>query len=123
MHGAGATETSKHFGGGVARFSSDILAIFRLKHPRNSDLGDAPETFSQLWVPRCPELRWSGHFRLRHPRNSDIGDALPHCPETALQLWVPRFPELRWSGHFRLRHPRNSDLGDALLHGGPAAFA
>ena len=40
MHGAGVTETSKHFGGSVARFSSDILAIFRLKHPRKSDLGD-----------------------------------------------------------------------------------
>ena len=41
VHGAGVTETSKHFGGGVARFSSDILAILRLKRPRNSALGDA----------------------------------------------------------------------------------
>ena len=51
MHGDGATETSKHFAGSVARFSSDILAILRLKHPRNSDLGDAlphggPVTFA-----------------------------------------------------------------------------
>ena len=38
----------------------------------------SPETSSQLWVPRCPELWRSGHFRLRRPRKSDLGDALPH---------------------------------------------
>ena len=37
----------------------------------------SPETSSQLWVPRCPELGWSGHFRLRRPRNSDLGDTMP----------------------------------------------
>ena len=58
-------------------------------------------------LPRCPELRWSGHFRLRHRRNSDLGDALPHG----------------WSGHFRLRHPRNSGFRDALSSGGEATAA
>ena len=38
-----------------------------------------PETSSQLWVPRRPEVRCSGHCRLRHPRNADLGGALPHC--------------------------------------------
>eukprot|EP00959_Pyramimonas_sp_CCMP1952_P279160 5836504-Pyramimonas_sp.AAC.1 len=56
----------------------------------------SPETPSELWVPRRPELRWFDHFRFTHPR--------------------PRCPVLRCSGHFRLRHPRNSDFNDALLH-------
>ena len=58
---------------------------FRLRHPRNSDLGDTTlhgglATFA--WgirgprIPRCPELRWSGHIGLRYPCNSDLGYAL-----------------------------------------------
>eukprot|EP00959_Pyramimonas_sp_CCMP1952_P099668 2083779-Pyramimonas_sp.AAC.1 len=38
----------------------------------------SPETSSQLWVPRCPELRWSGRFRPRHSHKPAFPGAVPH---------------------------------------------
>eukprot|EP00959_Pyramimonas_sp_CCMP1952_P392334 8221266-Pyramimonas_sp.AAC.1 len=41
-----------------------------------------PETASQLWVPRLPELTWRGHFRPMHL--SRVGNALPHGGPTTV---------------------------------------
>ena len=85
--------------GGLGAFAWDILETLDSEMPCPMVVQLlSPETSSQLWVPRCPELRWSSHFRLRHPRKSDLRDAVPHG----------------WSGHLGLRHLRNSDLGYAL---------